>query len=1049
MNQYVRCAVVYSGVMAAVLFGTRSMSAQNTSGAAALQGTISHGTAIIHGTVTDATGGIIPGAKVQLMNSAAQTLQQTEAGSDGSYSFRGVAPGTYSVVASFPGLQQQSPIAVSAAPGRSVTANIMLVVQEQKQEVTVTGGTNQVSTEPANNATALVLRQEDLDALPDDPDDLQADLEALAGPAAGPGGTQFFIDGFTGGQMPPKSSIREIRINTNPFAAEFDKLGYGRIEIFTKPGTDRFHGSGYFDASDDIWNARNPFLKVSPPFRTELFGGNVSGPINKHASFFIDVERRNIDDNGVVTATLPTPDFLGIQSAGTFYPTPQQRTRVSPRVDYQIGSNNTLSMRYSYVGNDHLLEGIGPFSLPNTTVGNIVFPSAGFTSNLSEQEFRIVDTAVLSAKAINETHFEFDRSYENSTSQSTAPALDVQSSFSSGGSGYSAPGYPRSYDLENYYEMQNYTTLTEGPHTVKFGLRIRASMIDDTSVTGFNGQWQFNGGTFPIIGSDGLPIPGTSEQLSSIEQYLTTVRLLNMGLSSAQVTAMGYGPSKYTVTVGNPYLGLSQLDFGPFIQDDWRVSPNFTLSMGLRWESQTNISDHSDWAPRLGFAWAPFGNKQRSKTVIRGGWGIFYDRFSAANVEVAERQNGLNQQVYTVDPLSLGLVPGCNLTYNAAFSTAPAIGTLAACGASSTPQIYRIDSHLQAPRLMQTAIGVEQQLFSHTTLSINYLNSRGVHEFRLVDINAPYPIPGDLPPGTPASVAARLGIPVSPSTDRPFPNEGDIYDYQSDGIFKQSMVLINVNSQIGGYVTLFTRYSHGIANTNTNGLSALTSDPYDYNADWGRSSLNIENNFFLGGSIMAPWGLRFSPFIIIHSGVPFNLTTGNDLFLQGKIGMTARPMAVSGAGPYVIATPYGYLDPYPVVPVPGTSDFVPLNDGIGPGFLGINMRVSKTWGFGTTKFEGPSGGAHAGGGGYHGRGGFGGFGVAGPHGIFNESSEHRYNLTLSLNARNILNHTNLNTPIGAITSPLFLQSNGITGGYSAESTSSENRRMDLQLRFTF
>ena len=104
--------------------------------------------------------------------------------------------------------------------------------------------TQQVELDPAKNAGALVLKQEDLDMLSDDPDDLQADLLALAGPAAGPNGGQIFIDGFSNGQLPPKESIREIRINSNPFSAEYDTSGRGRIEIFTKPGSDKFHGSG-------------------------------------------------------------------------------------------------------------------------------------------------------------------------------------------------------------------------------------------------------------------------------------------------------------------------------------------------------------------------------------------------------------------------------------------------------------------------------------------------------------------------------------------------------------------------------------------------------------------------------------------------------------------------------------------------------------------------------------------------------------------------------------------------------------------------------------
>src|SRR5579875_1390387 len=316
-------------------------------------------TGSVRGTVKDDTGGVIPGAVVTLATQSG-TVQTVKSGADGSYTFRGVAPGTYTVSATYAGLQQQGVIAVTVAAAQAASGNIVMTVQTQRQEVTVTDTTtNTVSTEPSNNATALVLKQEDLDALPDDPDDLEADLEALAGPSAGPGGNQIYINGFTGGRLPPKESIREIRINSNPFSAEFDKLGYGRIQIFTKPGSDKFHGQGYYNISDDIWDSRNPFLTVNPPFRTQLFGGNVSGPLGKHASFFIDAERRQIDDNGIVNATLPSSNFLGTTPYQIYYSTPQRRTTVSPRVDYQLGANNTLSFRYSYLDNSHLLTGIG------------------------------------------------------------------------------------------------------------------------------------------------------------------------------------------------------------------------------------------------------------------------------------------------------------------------------------------------------------------------------------------------------------------------------------------------------------------------------------------------------------------------------------------------------------------------------------------------------------------------------------------------------------------------------------------------------------------
>jgi Carboxypeptidase regulatory-like domain len=507
----------------------------------------------VRGTVKDDTGGVIPGAVVTLANQNG-TVQTTNSNATGNYTFRGVAPGPYTVSATYAGLQQEGTKSVTVAAGQAAAGDIVMTVQSQRQEVTVsdTSSANTVSTEPTNNATALVLRQEDLDALPDDPDDLQADLEALAGPAAGPGGNQIFIDGFTGGRLPPKESIREIRINSNPFSAEYDKLGYGRIQIFTKPGSDQFHGQGYYNISDGIWNSRNPFLSVNPPFRTQLFGGNVSGPLGKHASFFIDVERRNIDDNGIITATIPTADLLSHVSYQNFFPTPQRRTTVSPRVDYQLGANNTLSFRYAYLENDHLLTGIGAFNLPNLTIGNLSLPSYGYTQSTNEQTAQVVETAVLSTRVVNETHFEFDRTYETTKSQSDAPTIDVSQSFVAGGSGYSSPQYPHSYDLQNYFELQNYTSVTAGAHTIKLGLRFRGSALYDSTPQNFNGEYSFLGGTFPVLGANLQPT-GATAQLTSIQQFLTTEQLLTAGIPSTTITAVDhYGPSKYTVNAGNP-----------------------------------------------------------------------------------------------------------------------------------------------------------------------------------------------------------------------------------------------------------------------------------------------------------------------------------------------------------------------------------------------------------------------------------------------------------------------------------------------------------------
>jgi hypothetical protein len=896
-------------------------------------------------------------------------------------------------------------VAVTVAPGQPATADVVMTVEAQRQEVTVTDtAVNQVSTEPTNNASALVLQQDALDALPDDPDDLESDLEALAGPSAGPGGSQVFLDGFTGGTLPPKSSIREVRINSNPFSAEFSKLGYGRIEIFTKPGTDNYHGQGYFDISDGVWNSRNPFLTTNPPFRTSRFGGNISGPLSKKTSFFIDVDRRNIDDNGIVNAIIPSPDFLSSSPYQIFYSTPQRRTSVSPRIDYQLTPTNTLSMRYAFLENDRLLTGIGNFDLPDTSIGSVTFPSTGYTQATSEHSFHIMDTAVLSTRAVNETRFRFSRDRVDYQSQSTAPQLNVSNSFVAGGSGYSAPSFGSAYNIENDYELQNYTTLTLGPHTIKTGIRIRAADLTDYAPRHFNGTYTFLGGASG----------------SSMDQYLTTVQLLNAGHTSQEVTAMGYGPSQFSMSAGNPSVSFYQLDFGPYLQDDWRVRPNVTISAGLRWEAQTNIPDKNDWAPRFAIAWSPDAGRSggRARTVIRVGWGIFYDRFAASNVLNAYRYNGSNQITYVLRNPTI---------YNSTFSITPPLTDLQI---ANTQQRYQIDSDLQAPRLMQTAISIERQLFRRTTLNVNFMNTRGAHMLRTADINAPLPGTYVYNPNTGAG-GNNSGV-------RPYGNIGDIYDYQSTGIFKQTQVIVGVNTSLGNWLRLFSRYTYGNAHADTDGLGTMPSNPYNFAQDWGRSVLDVGHSLFLGGSIMAPYGIRFSPFFMAHTGTPFNITTGTDLYGTGQTSSTVRPSVVSGPGPNTIDTPFGFLN---VVPQSGEA-ILARNAGTGPGYVDLNLRLSRTWGFGRESSDTGSGGASSHGGGRGGNFGRGGRG-------FGETTTHRYNVTLSIMARNILNHANLSTPVGVVTSPFFLESTGITGGFGPQAVASNQRRLDLQIRFSF
>src|SRR5580704_19587307 len=284
---------------------------------------------LLHGVVTDESGALVPGAKVTVSN-AAGPVKSSTAGNDGTYSVAGLDAGTYTVQAASPGLQQLKPASVEVKGGtQTATADLQLSVAAEKQEVTVQENAGPaISVDPSANAGALVLRGTDLQALSDDPDDLQADLQALAGPSAGPSGGQIYIDGFTGGQMPSKDSIREIRINQNPFSAEYDKLGYGRIEILTKPGTDKLHGNVNVDFGDAIWDARNPYAAEKAPFLQRNFGGSLGDSLGKKASFVVDMQYRDIDNGNIINGVGPAPGFPAAGPFNSVFSAPQTRFQI-------------------------------------------------------------------------------------------------------------------------------------------------------------------------------------------------------------------------------------------------------------------------------------------------------------------------------------------------------------------------------------------------------------------------------------------------------------------------------------------------------------------------------------------------------------------------------------------------------------------------------------------------------------------------------------------------------------------------------------------------
>jgi hypothetical protein len=545
--------------------------------------------------------------------------------------------------------------------------------------------------------------------------------------------------------------------------------------------------------------------------------------------------------------------------------------------------------------------------------------------------------------------------------------------------------------------LQNFTSWALGAHSLKAGARLRHVRLTDVSQQNFAGTFTF----------------------TSLEQYRQTL-----------LDVAGARPAQLRLSAGEPEAKVSRTDFSPFIQDDWRIRPNLTISAGLRYDWQTDIRSGLNFAPRLAFAWSPGsrGQSQQQQTVIRGGFGIFYNTLSENLLLQAERFNGLNQQQFLVT----GSTPGGE----AILDLFPAVPSVATLEAFAIPQIARrLAPDLQTPYTLQTSLSVERQLFRRTTLSVNFINARTLHVLRSRNINAP--LPGTLV--------------------RPLSGQGNIFQYESSGRFNQQQLIVNLNNRLSQRFSLSANYVFNRARSDTDGANTFPANQYDLSGEYGRSSQDIRHRFSVFGTISGlPWDIRLSPILIANSGRPFNITVGRDL--NGDTLFTDRPaFATDLADPGVRVTPYGTFD---VTPSAG-QEIIPRNYATGPSFFVVNLRASKTFGFGeVTQAAGGAGGGgggrRGGGGGGGRRGGGGGRGGRGGGGGGDAGAErHRYNLNFSVNIQNLLNNTNEGVPVGNLSSPLFGQAIGTAGGFGrgggggGGGQAAGNRRVELQLRFSF
>ena len=1003
-------------------------------------------TGILRGHILDQTGALIPGAQVTVTTTKGATVGTGTASASGSYVVRGLPAGSYIVQVTYSGFAPFVSEPISLAAGQSKSIEIKMAVEASQQEVVVTDESGPtVSTDADANASAIVLKGSDLDALSDDPDELSNELQALAGPSAGPNGGQIYIDGFTGGTLPPKSAIREIRINQNPFSAEFDHIGYGRIEILTKPGTDTLHGRGFLQGNDSAFNTGNPFTPV-PPYHSIQYNGTISGAMNKKSSFFLSVEGRNSQDANVYTAITAVDSsgafctgggcVQGTISGGLY--TPQTRIEISPRLDLQLGQKNTLTARYQFERSSSSGE-LG---------SNISLPTLATSSSSSENSLQLMDSQIINEHTVNETRFQYRRSLDRSTPTSQAPSFGVGGYFNAGGGGSSS-------DHSDHLELQNITTMSAGAHAIKFGAWFRDNRDATTSNGGFNGSFSF----------------------PSLQAYLDTVNGLAAGQSVAQIAAncpagQSCTPNKLTYTTGRESFLGNVFDAAVFFQDDWKFNKFLTLSGGLRWEGQNHVADHSDWAPRFAFAYALDGHKKgtTTKTVVRGGYGFFYDRFQIGSLMGLERNHiGANTQTVTV------------INNPTCFSATSLATAIAASGSNCNPgtagaaQNQEVSPTYRSPNMEQFGSSLERQLTKVSTLTLTYVHSFGVHQIDTRNANPYKALPGTT-------------IYNSTTGPRLNPNLGIVDEIYPEAVFKENQLIANVNARFTPNFSVSGYYNLSFANGDT----GTASNSYNLSQDYGRASFVRRNQVFLMGNYTGPWAITFNPMMIAQSGRHFNIATENDLtgdnFFNDRPSYAASSSdcaATAGPSPsqYVL-TSFGCLDTNPQA----GETMLPSELGNGPAAVAVNLRVSRSFGIGP-KVQSPGGptqGGRGGGPGGGGPGGCGGGGFGGPGGgggrgggggggggMFGggggrggmSNTGHKYSLNFSAQALNLFNDIDYGTPSGSV-APTFIpptsgslgttgpgrrfgESTSLAGGIFASPSGSAARRIFFQAAFTF
>jgi hypothetical protein len=804
----------------------------------------------ISGEVRDQRGDLIVGAQVRLTG-ATNSMRNAESDARGQFRFDGLTPGDYTLKVAAQGFtaREERVALTSDSASRRLAVTLYPAIRET---IEVTGDRNTVSLDPDRAAGAQLLKEEQLRLTPDDPDQFMVFLQLLStSSGSAPGQATVTVDSFTHeGRLPPKSAIREVRINSNIFSAEYDKPPYrgGRIDIYTKPGASSFHGSGFFHFNNAALNARDVFAPTRAPVTTRRYGLQFGGPImRQRAGFLIDIEARDINEAVAVNAVAlnralsPAPFTANVA-------TPKLLLVGSARADWQATPAHAFIARYDVNRDRSDNQGAGGFDLPARAYDR---------RNLS-QNLRFSGTSAIDKNLFNEARVGFTFNHITQHAASGEPTITVLGAFTDGGASIQS----LSQD-EWRFEFTDNLSYVAGRHNLKFGAQILGRRLDDAREENFNGSFVFGGAVAPQLDADGRVVTGADAvNISGLEQY----RRALLGLP-------GGAPTRFSISRGDPGVAVSQWTWAGFVQDEWSLRQDMLVSLGLRYEAQTTPSDGMSLGPRIGVGYSP--DKKRH-WALRARAGLFYDRIAIPLAVETLRLDGRRVQQVIIDSPSF---------------TTPFV---AGATVEQIPTVRRLNPALRPPTSFQAQAGFERQFRRGWKLDVSHYWTRGWAALRSRNLNAPLVSPGGAPSTAP----------------RPFGVKQNILQFESSGSLAGRVLFIGVNQSSRKRVNVFSGYLWFDFHTDADHPFQFPQSSYDLRGEWARPFWQAKHRGFLVAIINLPGQWSASSELNLASGTPFNITSGRDN--NGDGTFNDRPSVTDIGDTKAVATRFGALDPLPV-----------------------------------------------------------------------------------------------------------------------------------------